>query len=208
MLAEKKLTQFLDDLASDLPAPGGGGAAAVSGAMGACLIAMTARLTLGKQGYEEVWQEMEQVINQSDLLHKELLALADEDASAFNEVIAALKMPRENAGQIKLRTEALQKAFAGALQVPSTVAQKCHEVLGLAWQIAATANANLISDIGVAAQLSGAGLESSLLNVRINLPYIKDEEFVKITRKQIESLAMAARETKTRILSEVEAKIN
>ena len=93
MLAEKKLSEFLDDLASDLPAPGGGGAAAVSGAMGACLISMVVRLTLGKKGYEDVWPEMEQVVINSDLLYKTLSSQVEDDAAAFNDVIAALKLP-------------------------------------------------------------------------------------------------------------------
>ena len=101
----------------------------------------------------------------------------------------------------------MQKAFKRAMEVPYSIAQNCMEVLVLALQIVEKANINLISDIGVAAELALAGLESSLLNVRINLPYIKDENLVITTRKQIESLAEAARSNKARILSEVNNKI-
>lgn len=207
MLAEKKLSEFLDDLASDLPAPGGGGAAAVSGAMGACLISMVVRLTLGKKGYEDVGPEMEQVVIKSDSLYKTLLSQVEDDAAAFNKVIAALKLPKDDEEQIQIRTQVMQKAFKRAMEVPYSIAQNCMEVLDLALQIVEKANVNLISDIGVAAELALAGLESSLLNVRINLPYIKDEKLIITTRKQIESLAETARSNKARILTEVNNKI-
>lgn len=207
MLTEKKLSHFLDDLASDLPAPGGGGAAAVAGAMGACLISMTARLTLGKEGYEDVWSEMEQVVKNSDLLYKTLSSQVEDDAAAFNEVMAALKLPKDDETQIRIRTQVMQKAFKRAMEVPYSIAQNCMKVLEMALQIVEKANVNLISDVGVAAELAMAGLESSLLNVKINLPYIKDEELVIATRKQIETLAEEARFSKAKVLSEVNNKI-
>ena len=208
MLAEKKLSNFLDDLASDLPAPGGGGAAAVSGAMGACLISMVARLTFGKKGYEDFWAEMEQVISQSDQLYKKLSVQIDEDAAAFNDVIAALKMPKEDENQIRIRTEVLQQTFKRAVEVPYTIAQNCMEVLNLAELLVEKSNTNVISDIGVAAEVALAGLESTLLNVRINLPYIKDEQFVITKRKQMESLADSAKSIKARVLDIVKKKID
>ncbi len=208
MLAEKKLSNFLDDLASDLPAPGGGGAAAVSGAMGACLISMVARLTFGKKGYEDFWAEMEQVISQSDQLYKKLSVQIDEDAAAFNDVIAALKMPKEDENQIRIRTEVLQQTFKRAVEVPYAIAQNCMEVLNLAELLVEKSNTNVISDIGVAAEVALAGLESTLLNVRINLPYIKDEQFVITKRKQMESLADSAKSIKARVLDIVKKKID
>ncbi|HNX28605.1 MAG TPA: cyclodeaminase/cyclohydrolase family protein [Syntrophomonadaceae bacterium] len=207
MLAEKKITEFLEDLASDLPAPGGGGAAALSGAMGACLIAMVARLTIGKKGYEEVEAEMVDIISRSDQLYKNLAAQVDEDAAAFNEVIAAMKMPKENDSQTRLRAEAMQKSFRRAAEVPYAIAVNCMEVLDLAALIAGKGNTNLISDVGVAAEVALAGLESTMLNVRINLPYIKDEEYVTKTRRQMEIMTRSARSVKAQVLNLVSSQI-
>ena len=132
MLAEKKITEFLQDLASDLPAPGGGGAAALTGAMAASLISMVARLTMGKKGYEEVEKQMADILGLSDELYQKLCQQIDEDAEAFNEVIAAMKMPKENDVQTTARAAAMQKGFRRAAEVPGRAAANCGKVLDLA----------------------------------------------------------------------------
>lgn len=207
MLVEKKITNFLEDLASDLPAPGGGGAAALTGAMGACLISMVARLTIGKKGYEAVEAQMHDILRRSDQLYGNLIVQIDEDAAAFNEVIAALKMPKANEEQTNIRTEAMQKSFRRAAEVPYKAVVNCKEVLDLAAEIASGCNTNVSSDVGVAAELAWAGLQSSLLNVKINLPYLKDEEYVLSIRRQLEFLSESARTAKEQALSVISAQI-
>lgn len=207
MLAEKKITEFLQDLASDLPAPGGGGAAALTGAMAASLISMVARLTIGKKGYEEVEKQMADILRLSDELYQKLCQQIDEDAEAFNEVIAAMKMPKETEAQTTARAEAMQKSFRRAAEVPGQAAVNCSKVLDLAALVANQCNTNVSSDVGVAAELAWAGLQSSLLNVRINLPYIKDEQFVRETRKNMEILTESAGRAKEQALNAVAGQI-
>lgn len=207
MLIEKKITDFLEDLASDLPAPGGGGAAALAGAMGACLISMVARLTIGKKGYEAVEVQMRDILSRSDQLYQQLTVQVDEDAAAFNEVIAAMKLPKANETEAGIRTEAMQKSFRRAAEVPYKAAVNCKEVLDLAAEIASGCNTNVSSDVGVAAELAWAGLQSSLLNVKINLPYLKDEEYVLSMRRQLAFLIESAGTSKEKALNVVSLKI-
>lgn len=207
MLIEKKITDFLEDLASDLPAPGGGGAAALAGAMGACLISMVARLTIGKKGYEAVEVQMRDILSRSDQLYQQLTVQVDEDAAAFNEVIAAMKLPKANEPEAGIRTEAMQKSFRRAAEVPYKAAVNCKEVLDLAAEIASGCNTNVSSDVGVAAELAWAGLQSSLLNVKINLPYLKDEEYVLSMRRQLAFLIESAGTSKEKALNVVSLQI-
>jgi len=207
LLIEKKITDFLEDLASDLPAPGGGGAAALAGAMGACLISMVARLTIGKKGYEAVEVQMRDILSRSDQLYQQLTVQVDEDAAAFNEVIAAMKLPKANETEAGIRTEAMQKSFRRAAEVPYKAAVNCKEVLDLAAEIASGCNTNVSSDVGVAAELAWAGLQSSLLNVKINLPYLKDEEYVLSMRRQLAFLIESAGTSKEKALNVVSLKI-
>ncbi len=207
MLIEKKITDFLEDLASDLPAPGGGGAAALAGAMGACLISMVARLTIGKKGYEAVEVQMRDILRRSDQLYQQLTVQVDEDAAAFNEVIAAMKLPKANETEAGIRTEAMQKSFRRAAEVPYKAAVNCKEVLDLAAEIASGCNTNVSSDVGVAAELAWAGLQSSLLNVKINLPYLKDEEYVLSMRRQLAFLIESAGTSKEKALNVVSLQI-
>jgi formiminotetrahydrofolate cyclodeaminase len=207
LLIEKKITDFLEDLASDLPAPGGGGAAALAGAMGACLISMVARLTIGKKGYEAVEVQMRDILRRSDQLYQQLTVQVDEDAAAFNEVIAAMKLPKANETEAGIRTEAMQKSFRRAAEVPYKAAVNCKEVLDLAAEIASGCNTNVSSDVGVAAELAWAGLQSSLLNVKINLPYLKDEEYVLSMRRQLAFLIESAGTSKEKALNVVSLQI-
>jgi len=207
LLIEKKITDFLEDLASDLPAPGGGGAAALAGAMGACLISMVARLTIGKKGYEAVEVQMRDILSRSDQLYQQLTVQVDEDAAAFNEVIAAMKLPKANETEAGIRTEAMQKSFRRAAEVPYKAAVNCKEVLDLAAEIASGCNTNVSSDVGVAAELAWAGLQSSLLNVKINLPYLKDEEYVLSMRRQLAFLIESAGTSKEKALNVVSLQI-
>lgn len=208
MLVEKKIKDFLQDLASDLPAPGGGGAAALTGAMGASLISMVARLTIGKKGYEEVEKLMVNILKRSDQLYLELSGQIDEDAEAFNDVIAAMRMPKANEMQIQARAGAMQKSFRRAAEVPYKTAFNCGEILDLAAQIADQCNTNVSSDVGVAAELAWAGLQSSLLNVKINLPYIKDEPYIATLRNQIDALTGSAGASKERALNAIAGQIS
>ncbi|MFN8532261.1 MAG: cyclodeaminase/cyclohydrolase family protein [Dehalococcoidia bacterium] len=185
MLAEQPIRAFLDALASDSPTPGGGGAAAVSGALGAALVAMTANLTVGRKNYEAVDSEMRALISRAEDLREQLTQLIDADAAAFDAVSAAYKLPRGSDDEKKTRTAAIQAALKAASDPPFRIMEAARQVLDISLPAAQRGNANLVSDAAVAAYLAQAAIQGARLNVEINLRGIKDEQFVLDGRARI-----------------------
>lgn len=188
MLTEKPVTIFLDELASSAPAPGGGSAAALSGALGAALVSMVCNLTLGKKKYADVQEDIEALLSQSEALRKELVELLEADVQVYTEVSKAMKMPRTTEEEKAARTAAMQKALKAATEVPMRVAEACVKVMDLCRPVAEKGNVNAVSDAGVAVLMAEAGLRSAALNVLINLAWIKDEAFVAENRAKLDAL--------------------
>ncbi len=195
---------FLDELASSSPAPGGGSVAALSGALGAALSSMVCNLTRGKQGYEEAQDEIKEILQRSEELRKQLTELIDKDTEAFNEVMKALKMPKETEDQKEHRQHAMQNAFKHAADVPLETAQKCTQILDVARIVAEKGNKNSISDAAVSALMAQTGLQAAMLNVRINLCSIKDTEYVQKVSTELDELLQNAMEKSAEILGIVE----
>lgn len=160
---------FLDSLAAGTPTPGGGSAAAYAGAMGAALVGMVARLTVGKKKYAEVEAQMTEILSQAERLRRELTALVDEDAAAFEAILTAFKLPKESEAQQAARSAAIEAATLNAAQVPLATAEKAVKVMALAERCAALGNLNAISDAGSACGMCRAALISAGYNVRINV---------------------------------------
>ena len=207
MLAEKTLSQFMDELASSAPAPGGGSVAALAGAMGAALVSMVCNLTVGKKKYADVEEEIKAILEQSEALRKELMELLEADVAAYSEVAKAMKMPRETEEQKAARAEALQKALKHATEVPLQVAEACVKVMELCRPVAEKGNVNAVSDAGVGVVLAEAGLRSAALNVLINLGWIKDEAFVAEKRAQLDKLLEGKAELKEEVYKFVVEKL-
>ncbi|MFQ5660626.1 MAG: cyclodeaminase/cyclohydrolase family protein [Gammaproteobacteria bacterium] len=174
MLTELEVGRFLEELASDSPTPGGGSVAAVSGSMGAGFVSMVCRLTIGKKGYETVEALMTETLDTTEKIRGSLSVLIDEDTNAFNQVMAAFRMPKGTPEEKEERLVAIQAGFKKASEIPHTVAQYCLDILERIRIIVGKANSNTLSDLGVAAQTAYAGVEGAVMNVRINLPSIKD----------------------------------
>lgn len=185
MLADQPIRQFLDALASDAPTPGGGGAAALCGALGAALVAMTANLTIGRKQYAPVEDEMRTLVARSDQLRAQLTSLIDEDAAAFDRVSAAYKLPRATDGEKQARSDAIQAALKAASDPPLRLVEAARAVLELSVPAAERGNANLVSDAGVAAHLAFAAMQGARLNVEINLRSIRDDAFVRANRDRL-----------------------
>lgn len=194
MLTQMTLTGFCEELASDSPAPGGGSVAALSGALSAGLVGMVCRLTIGKKGFEDQTEILTEVKASSDALRHTLDNLVDKDTDAFNQVMAAFKLPRSTDEEKASRSRAIQSAFCRAAAVPMETVTCCSQVLLLAEKIADTANPNCLSDLGVAVQSAWAGLNGALMNVRINLPSIKDEDLREETRQKADALLASSQE--------------
>ena len=182
------LNKFMDDLASAEPTPGGGGAAAAMGSMGVALLSMVARLTLGKKGYEGVIDEMQRQLDESESLRVRLFELVDQDAQAFNQLMAAYRLPKENDDQKATRADAIQKGLQEATKVPLACAEACAAGIRLAARSAETGNRNVISDTGAGVLALQAALRASALNVSINVPSIKDKDFAEMALNSATSL--------------------
>jgi formiminotetrahydrofolate cyclodeaminase len=174
---------FLAELASSSPTPGGGSVAALCGALGASLGSMVCNLTIGKKKYADVENDMKALLGQTERLRVELSELIDEDAAAFDKVMAAMKLPKETDEEKAVRSAAVQDALVDAAMVPLAVMQKCVEVVELSESVAAKGNSNAISDAGVAALVGRAGAHAARLNVLINLGGIRAERHAGFVEK-------------------------
>jgi len=203
-LASKTIKGFLSETASSSPAPGGGSVAALSGALGTALSSMVCNLTIGKEKYKDVEDEIKKVLTKSEKIRKELTILIDEDTEAFNDVMKAFKMPKETDEQKRKRSNAIQQGYKTAAAVPLKTAETCEKILDIAVVLAEIGNQNSITDAAVSALMAKAGVQGAILNVRINLGSIKDEAFVeKISKELIDIVKNTERKTE-KILKIVE----
>jgi len=177
-MAARTIQSFLDALASGEPTPGGGGAAALTGAQAAALVSMVLNFTVGKKKYAAVDEEMRSYLVETEQLRAELTALIDEDERAFAGVAATYTMPKESDDEKAARTAAMQSALKVAAAVPFVIAEKCMRVMQLAVPVGAKGNANVVSDAATANYLALSAFKSALVNVNVNLTFIKDETFV------------------------------
>ena len=178
ILTDMTVRAFSEKLASNAPAPGGGSAAALSGALGAALISMVCRLTQGKEKYAELKTLVMETIPKSDELMNALLDGIQKDTNAFDGVIAAFGLPKGTDAEKVARTEAIQKAYKEAIVSPETTAEDCLAVMRLAKSLLYKSNKSAASDLTVGALQAFAGLSGALENVAINLPSIKDTAYV------------------------------
>jgi glutamate formiminotransferase/formiminotetrahydrofolate cyclodeaminase len=165
---------FLDDLAAAAPTPGGGSAAAFSGAAAASLCAMVARLTVGKKKYADVETEMSECIEEAERLRKDMIALVETDAAAFDGIMTAFKLPKDTPEQQQSRTDAVENATLHAMEVPLETARKAVQTIHLALKLADKGNVNAISDAASGAAMARAALTAAGLNVRINANGLRD----------------------------------
>ena len=205
-----KLADFLSDLASDSPTPGGGSVAALGGALAAALTSMVANLTIGKKKYADVQEEVRAILAKTEGLRLELTELMEEDAAAFDKVMVAMKLPKETDEEKAARTETLQAALVDAAMVPLAVMEKCVEAIALAQVAAEKGNKNAVSDAGVAALMGRAGAHAAKLNVLINLSWIQADEhksFVEKAGRAIEELGAQADRSADDVLATVVSRI-
>ncbi len=187
-LSEMKISEFVEDLSSDSPAPGGGSVAALSASLGAALVSMVSALTVGKEKYRDNWEDMEKAGKEARELQARLLELMEEDTQAFNAFMAALKLPKDTEEQKAHRKEAIQEATKGAIDVPLKTLEACRDVAALAETACKKGNQNAVSDAGTAAIMAQAAGKAAAYNVKINLMGLKDETFAAKVRREMENL--------------------
>jgi len=161
--------QFVDELSTDSPAPGGGSVAAHAAAQAAALVAMVANLTVGKKGHEAVQERVKAVAEEAQELKDALLDAVDRDTAAFERVMAASALPKATAEQRAARDRAVAEAMLEATRVPLAVLERSARVLELAAEVAEIGHAASLSDAGVAVLCAGAAAEGAYYNVVTNL---------------------------------------
>ena len=199
---------FLTELASAAPTPGGGGAAAISGAMGAALVSMVCNLTIGKKKYVEVEAELKEVLAKSEGLRVVLTGMIGEDVQAFDAVMGAYGLPKATDDEKAARAEKIQAALKTATDVPLACCRACRAVIDLAAVTADKGNLNVVSDAGVAVLSAYAGLRSAALNVYVNAKGLEDRAFADERLKELEDLLSEAGALTEKVYAVVKAKVN
>lgn len=190
--SESTLSSFTQELASASPAPGGGSAAALAGAVGASLVAMVCRLTIGRKNYQNVSATFQALLPRADALRVTLLDLMAQDSDAYLRVMQAYQLPKETDAEKNARTRAIQHALEHAAEIPLRVANACAEIFEMSETAAAQGNKNAASDAGAGALMAEAGMRAAILNVEINLALIQNPTFVETMRAQLEPLKQTA----------------
>ena len=174
-LVDMTVKDYLDLLKSEAPAPGGGSVSALSAAQGVGLVAMVADLTIGREKYAE-YEEVCKVAKEEALkLYSAFIEGIDKDTEAFNKVSAAYKLPKNTDEEKAARSAAIREANVGATEVPFETVKLCLDGLKITETMVGKSNPNAASDLGVAALNLLSGIRGAWLNVKINLPGIKDE---------------------------------
>ncbi len=187
-LVDATVREFVDVTSTESPVPGGGSVAALSGSLAAALTAMVANLTVGKKDYQDVWGEMSRLAADAQKLKDEFLRAVDDDARAFDAVMAANRLPKGSRDEQAARDEAVQRATKVAIDVPLSVMRMCERVLPLIDRVAEKGNRNSVSDAGVAALALRTASGGAFLNVVINLTGVDDRAYADRALKEARSL--------------------
>ena len=202
-LADLKVTEFIDLLASDAPAPGGGSAAALEGAIGAALTAMVCGLTKGKKKFAEFNDLAVEAEVKALALKDRFVDIMDRDTEAFNVVSAAFGMPKETDEEKAARSAAIQKGLEGCTATPFEMMEIAVETLELTDSILGKSNDSAASDLGVSALSLRAAIQGAWLNVLINIGSLKNKELAEDYRVKGEALLAKALPLADKIYAEV-----
>jgi len=180
------LREFLVQLSSADPVPGGGSVAALQTAMAAALVAMVSNLTLGRKKYEEVHDQVASILERATALRDRANTLVDEDIEAYRAVSATFALPRDTDQERNERQRRLQESLKGAVQPPLETMRAASDVARLAAELVGIGNRSAISDVGTAVLAARAGYHAARLNVEINLALIRDEAWCDEIGQQME----------------------
>lgn len=195
VFGQQGISEYIADLSSSAGAPGGGAAAGLAAAQGVALVSMVCALTTGKEKFAQHQELIEEVHNKSKALAEECVALMDGDAVAFHEMMAVYGMPKDSEAEKSARAEAREKASQACTLPPLDVMEISVEGLALVKAILGKSNGNVVSDLGAATSFFASALESSWLNVVINLKGMENQDFVKEKQSQGQELLDSGRQT-------------
>ncbi len=204
-LTDLSSKEFLTRLASAEPVPGGGGAAALSGALAAALASMVANLTLGKAKFAAVEAEMQQLLTAAENARAELLALTEEDAAVFASFMSCYALPRGTEAEQLRRRAAIREAAKRAALTPLKIARSSVRIAELAARLAAAGNPGVITDAAVSALLARAAVRSAAYNVLVNLQLTHDDAFNRQACAELEAVQAQALKLEEEALAATEA---
>jgi len=204
-LANLSITDFVDEVSRDTPAPGGGSIAALAGALGSALASMVVNLSVGKGEYDSQYNELCQLAEKAQVVKDELVRAIDADTEAFNEVIAGMRMAKDTSEQVELRSQVIKAGYKSAAEVPLRTAELCRQVLDICQAAANIGNMAVMSDAGVGALMALAGVQGAIHNVRINLPHTKDEAFIEQMQDRLGTLVSESKALCDAIQRQVES---
>lgn len=207
LMLEKKATEFLEDLSSAAPFPGGGGAAALTGALAASLGLMVANLTVGKKKYAAVEEEMQNAIQVLISLRDELVRLTDEDAVGFEPLAKAYRLPKDTPEQRLHKEAVMEKALYDACVVPIKIMEKTLEVMNYLILLGEKGSVMAVSDAGGAIVLAQAALEGAALNIFINTKSMKNRELAEELNLRAEKMISEGDKKKDALYGEVLGKL-
>lgn len=192
MKLDQTLKNYLDELSSNSPTPGGGNVAAFCGILASALGIMVCNLTIGKKKYATVEEEIKQLRLVMETMKEKFQELAQKDNESFDEVMAAFKLPKDTEEAKILRAEKIENATFEAAVVPSNVIELIHELVPQLKRIAIIGNQNSLSDAGVALHLCEAAAKSAFLNVLINCSSLSNQaiaqEFLNRVEMQVNGI--------------------
>ncbi len=206
-LVEMKVTDFVDEVSRESPAPGGGSIAALAGALGASLSSMVSNITANKRGSEKVDDILNDAAIRCQEIKNALVKAIDDDTNAFNAYMDARRLPTKTSEEKKLREEAMQAGLKQAVLVPLGTARQSYDAIEIAEAVAKNGNPNSITDVGVGSQSAYTGVLGGIYNVLINLKDIKDDKFNDEMRKTCEELKEKAQIKLAEVLGYVESKL-
>lgn len=193
-LFDKSLREVIEVSASAAPTPGGGSVSAIVASFGVAMAAMVCNLTVGKEKYKDVEPQVQGLLSSVTPMIARLEGLVDEDIADFGNFMATLKLPKATDEEKAVRSQTMQQALRRATDTPMEIARVCLKALEIVDQLAPIGNKSAISDAGVAAVVAEAALNAVLLSVDINLPSIKDQEYVsRVAAEKATLVAEAAR---------------
>ena len=199
--------KLIEVSASNSPTPGGGSVSALAGSLAVAMVAMVGNLTVGKEKYKDVEPETKRILAEGNAIIARLEYLVEADIAEFSKFMGALKLPKDTEEEKAERTKVLQSVLKSATETPMEIARTCLEILQLANALAGIGNKGAISDVGVGAYLAEASLNSALLSVDINLPMVKDEEYVAAISTERNALVEQARQLKEQAVSVVRSRL-
>ena len=203
-LANRITFDFVDEVSRDSPAPGGGSVAALSGALGAALGTMVANLSTSKAGFEKHKDKLAKISKKGQIVKDQLVKAIDEDTSAFDKVIKAMRMPKDTKKEKEIRETEMQKGYQSATLVPLKTVENCRNALDVCHEISEIMDESMASDVGSGALMANAGAKAAAYNVAINLKSITDKGFCKKTNKELANIIKECEELSDKVAKNVD----